>query len=69
MKEDRKFSLVGVDGNAYSVMGYVVGAMKTCKKSEDEIKAYTTKAMGGDYYNLLAVSADMIDQLNEISEN
>ena len=28
-----KYDLVGVDGNAFAVMGYVLKAMKECKMS------------------------------------
>lgn len=60
-----KYSLVGVDGNAYCVMGYVSHAMKNEGKSKEEIYAYYNDAMSGDYDHLLAVSVEMIDSLNE----
>ena len=63
--EKRNYSLVGVDGNAYAVLGYVKRAMKECGKSKDEQKAYMDLAMSGDYDNLLMVSIDMIEELNE----
>ena len=62
-----KYDLVGVDGNAYSVMAYVLRAMKECKMSKEEQSDYQTKAMSGDYNNLLAVSVEMIDKCNEIN--
>ena len=61
-----KYDLVGVDGNAFSVMGYVLKAMRECKMSKEEQSDYQTKAMSGDYDNLLAVSVEMIDICNEI---
>ena len=61
-----KYDLVGIDGNAFSVMGYVLKAMKECKMSKEEQSDYQTKAMSGDYNNLLAVSVEMIDKCNEI---
>jgi hypothetical protein len=61
-----KYDLVGVDGNAFSVMGYVLKAMKECGMSKEEQSDYQTKAMSGDYNNLLAVSVEMIDKCNEI---
>ena len=62
---NKNYSLVGVDGNAYAIMGYVKTAMKECGHSKDEIKAYEEKAKSGDYYNLIAVSEEQIEALNE----
>lgn len=59
-----KYTLVGVDGNAFSIMGYVAQAMKSEKMSQSEINDYRKEAMSGDYNNLLCVSMDMIDKLN-----
>ena len=64
-----KYELVGVDGNAYSVMGYVLRAMKECGMSKEEQSAYQTKATSEDYNNLLCVSVEMIDKCNEIAES
>jgi len=63
-----KYDLVGVDGNAFAVMGYVLKAMKECKMSKEEQSDYQTKAMSGDYDNLLAISVEMIDICNKIAE-
>ena len=63
-----KYDLVGVDGNAFAVMAYVLKAMKECNMSKEEQSDYQTKAMSGDYNNLLAVSIEMIDRCNEIVE-
>lgn len=63
-----KYDLVGVDGNAFAVMGYVLRAMKECKMSKEERSDYQTKAMSGDYDHLLVVSIKMIDKCNEIAE-
>lgn len=63
-----KYDLVGVDGNAFAVMAYVLKAMKECKMSKEEQSDYQTKAMSGDYNNLLAVSVEMIDICNKIAE-
>jgi hypothetical protein len=59
-----KYDLVGVDGNAYSVMGYVVRAMRNEHLSIEEQNNYKTQAMSGDYDNLLIESVKMIDKLN-----
>lgn len=63
-----KYDLVGVDGNAFAVMGYVLRVMKECNMSKEEQSDYQTKAMSGDYNNLLAVSVEMIDLCNKIAE-
>lgn len=60
-----KYCLVGIDGNAYAVMGYVRRAMKECGFEQSEINAYTSQAMSGDYNNLLCVSIEYIDKCNE----
>lgn len=60
-----KYSLVEVDGNAYSIMGYVIRAMKDSHKTKEEIDAYTNDAMSSNYHHLICVSNDMVDKLNE----
>jgi hypothetical protein len=60
-----KYDLVGINGNAYCVMGYVARAMRECGRSESEITAYYLDAKSGDYNHLLAVSDSMVDTLNE----
>ena len=60
-----KYSLVGIDGNAYSVMGYVTKAMKEVGFSKEEQDKYLTDAKSSDYDHLLAVSIGMIDQCND----
>ena len=59
------YDLVGVNGNAFSVMGYVRNAMKETGFSKTEIEAYTKDAMSSDYDHLLAVSVEFVDKCNE----
>lgn len=72
----KAFNLVGVDGNAFSIMGYTLNAMKVAYRSAnsneskeqfgaDAQAAYQKRAMSGDYSNLLCVSQDMIEKVNE----
>jgi len=61
-----KYSLVGINGNAFAIMDYVIEAMRECNKTEKEILQYKEEAMSSDYNNLLYVSADMIEELNEL---
>ena len=60
-----KYCLVGVDGNAFEVMGYVRKAMRRSGFEKSEIDAYTERAMSGDYDNLLCVSMEYVDKCNE----
>ena len=68
----KAFTLVGVDGNAWSVMGFVVNAMRDAYRqtnsehfNRDEQKRYQDLAMSKDYNHLLCVSAQMIERVNE----
>ena len=61
----KKYNLVGVDGNAFSIMGYVSAAMRACGKSKTERNAYMADAMGGDYTNVLIQSQRIINELND----
>jgi len=61
----KKYSLVGIDGNAFYIMGYVQKAMKESGFDKEEISQYISSATSGDYNNLLCVSMDMIDKCNQ----
>lgn len=74
----KKKTLVGVNGNAFCVMGTVSSWMKEAcslarqQADEDGIKtfdekaidAYTNEAMSSDYNHLLNVSVEMVDKIN-----
>ena len=62
-----KYDLVGIDGNAFSVMSYVDKAMFEQGFTKAERTDYQKRAMSGDYDNLLCVSVEMIDKCNEIA--
>ena len=64
--EDQKYSLIGIDGNAFCIMGYVSKAMRRTGYSKEEIDKYLSEAQSGDYSNLVAVSSDQIDKVNEV---
>ena len=49
-----KVRLTGSDGNAFAVLGKVVDAMRAKGVPAEEISAFKTEAMSGDYDNLLA---------------
>jgi len=48
--------LVGEDGNAFSILGRVVQAMRRAGVSKEDIDTYQTEAKSGDYNNLLSVT-------------
>lgn len=62
----KAYTLVGVDGNAFSIMGYVRSAMKSAQMTSQDIDAYTKDATSSDYNHLLVVSCEMIDKVNEV---
>lgn len=62
-----RYDLVGINGNAFSVMGYVIRAMKECKFTQEDINKYKFDAMSSDYDHLLMVSFSMVEKCNEIS--
>ena len=62
----KPFDLVGIDGNAFSVIGYTSKAMKKAGYSQQEIKQYQQLATSGDYNALLVLSYEWIDKCNEV---
>ncbi len=60
----KPFTLVGVDGNAYSVMGYTAQALRKAglKDLIDEMHA---KATSDGYNNLICVCMEYIDKANK----
>ena len=61
----KKFDLVGVDGNAFSIMAYVKTVMREAGFSNKERSEYVEDCMRGDYDRLLILSEDMIDRCND----
>lgn len=61
---EEAYSLIGIDGNAFAIMGYVSRCMRRNKHSQEEIDAYIEDAKSDDYNHLLIVSMDMIEMLN-----
>lgn len=64
----KKYSLIGINGNAYCVMGYVERAMREVGMSKEERTQYNLNAMSSDYKHLLSVSLDMIDTCNKLAD-
>lgn len=61
----KAFNLVGVNGNAFSVMAYVVNAMRKAGFNPSDIQEYQKKATSGNYDMLLCLSMEMVDKCNE----
>lgn len=55
-KETSSTVLIGIDGNAWSVMGKVRSELQKAGASKEFREEYSTQAMSGDYDHLLAVS-------------
>ena len=64
------YNLIGVDGNAYAIMGYVAEAMQREGYSKEEIDAYFDDAKSSDYNHLVSVSGEKIREINrKLCEN
>jgi hypothetical protein len=48
-----KVQLVGEDGNAFSILGRVQGALKRARVPPEEVKAFIAEATSSDYNHLL----------------
>lgn len=59
------YSLVGIDGNAYSLMGYTQDAMAEQGFSEEEIDAFLKDAQSSDYNHLVGVCYMKVRECNE----
>lgn len=60
-----KYDLVGIDGNAFSVIGYTRKAMKEQGYSTEEIKCYEDRVMKNNYSYLISESANIIIECNK----
>lgn len=59
-----KYSLVGVDGNAYAIMGYTARALKR-EGLRDLVDTMYKEATAGNYYHLIAVCDSYVAKANE----
>ena len=48
-------TLVGVDGNAWALMGYTQGQLREAGWPTEDIELVLEQAMAGDYNNLIRV--------------
>lgn len=58
-----KYSLIGVDGNAFSIMGYTANALRKSGHKDLVDKMYA-EATAGNYNNLITVCDGYIDIAN-----
>lgn len=64
-----KLNLVGIDGNAFSVMGAFKRQAQREKWSQEEIKKVLDEAMSGDYNHLLCTIMDHCDMNDDEDDN
>ena len=57
--------LVGADGNAYAILGRVIGALRQAGYTPEEIARYQEEATSGDYHHLLRVTMEWVDEPDE----
>ena len=60
-----KMTLIGVDGNAFSLMGAFSCEARKQGWTNDEIKVVTDECMKGDYDHLLCTLMDNIDDCGD----
>jgi hypothetical protein len=60
-KYDIQVSLIGNDGNAFSIMGAVTKAMRRAGVSREEQDKYFQEATAGDYHQLLATTMEWVE--------
>mgnify|MGYP000855545349 CR=1 FL=1 len=56
-----RVKLINTDGNAFSILGVVLHALRKGGCGEDFIKAFMVEATRSDYQHLLAVIADTVE--------
>lgn len=53
--------LLGTDGNAFSIMGAVIKALREAGADDAIVKGYQAEAMDGDYDHLLRVTMKYVN--------
>ena len=56
-----KFTLIGVDGNAFAILGRVRQALRRGGESREFIEAFTKEATSGDYNHLLCTCMEVCE--------
>lgn len=58
---DIEVQLVGNNGNAFAILGAVVGALRRNSVPKDEIDMFLAEAKSGDYNHLLRTCQDWVE--------
>lgn len=58
---DITVQLTGEDGNAFSILGRVIRALKRGKVPQEEIEVFKKEATSGDYDHLLVTCMQWVD--------
>lgn len=60
------YSLVGIDGNVFNVMGYVTEAMRKTGHSKADIDAYLKECTMSDCYSrVIVISLEYLNKCNK----
>lgn len=58
-----RVQLVGLDGNAFAILGRVCKALREAKVPSEEISLYMKQATGGSYDKLLQTTISYVEVL------
>ena len=61
--------LVGRDGNAFAILGAVKSALRSARVPQEEIDAFMTEAMSGDYGHLLTTVLRTVEVAGESDDD
>ena len=56
-----QFQLVGIDGNAFSILGTAQRAARKAGLSKEQIEEYVNEATSGDYNNVISTTMKFFD--------
>ena len=59
--EKPKVKLIGIDGNAFAILGRVKRALAEAGYSREDVAKYVAEATAGDYDHLLQVTMNWVD--------
>jgi hypothetical protein len=59
--EGATMRLVGEDGNAFSILGRAVAALRRAGATKEQTDQYHAEATSGDYNNLLRVTMEWVE--------
>lgn len=67
--EKVKLQLVGLDGNAFSILGAFKSAARQQGRPKEEIDKVIKEAMSGDYNHLLYTIMDNVEEPDDSEED